>query len=71
MQIDGSEHAWFEDRGPPCTLLAFVDNATSRLMPAMIPPSGSINAGFVKPNSLILPAIWATWASECVLALRA
>jgi hypothetical protein len=27
--------------------------------------------GFVKPNSLILPAIWATWASECVLALRA
>ena len=32
MQIDGSEHAWFEDRGPPCTLLAFVDDATSRLM---------------------------------------
>src|ERR1700730_12579021 len=22
----------FEDRGPPCTLLAFVDDATSRLM---------------------------------------
>jgi hypothetical protein len=22
VQIDGSEHAWFEDRGPPCTLLA-------------------------------------------------
>ena len=20
VQIDGSEHAWFEDRGPPCTL---------------------------------------------------
>src|SRR5690349_8552572 len=32
VQIDGSEHAWFEDRGPPCTLLAFVDDATSRLM---------------------------------------
>src|ERR1700739_3913565 len=31
VQIDGSEHAWFEDRGPPCTLLAFVDDATSRL----------------------------------------
>jgi hypothetical protein len=30
--IDGSEHAWFEDRGPPCTQLAFVDDATSRLM---------------------------------------
>jgi hypothetical protein len=25
VQIDGSEHAWFEDRGPPCTLLAFVN----------------------------------------------
>ena len=32
VQIDGSEHPWFEDRGPPCTLLAFVDDATSRLM---------------------------------------
>jgi len=32
VQIDGSGHAWFEDRGPPCTLLAFVDDATSRLM---------------------------------------
>ena len=32
VQIDGSEHAWFEDRGPPCTLLAFVDDATSRLL---------------------------------------
>ena len=32
VQIDGSEHAWFEDRSPPCTLLAFVDDATSRLL---------------------------------------
>jgi hypothetical protein len=32
VQLDGSEHVWFEDRGPPCTLLAFVDDATSRLM---------------------------------------
>ena len=32
VQIDGSEHWWFEDRGPPCTLLVFVDDATSRLM---------------------------------------
>ena len=31
VQIDGSEHAWFEDRGGMCTLLAFVDDATSRL----------------------------------------
>jgi len=32
VQIDGSEHAWFEDRAPQCTLLVYVDDATSRLM---------------------------------------
>src|SRR5207249_9338368 len=32
VQIDGSEHAWFEDRGPVCTLFVYVDDATSRLM---------------------------------------
>ena len=32
VQIDGSEHAWFEGRGETCTLLAFIDDATSRLM---------------------------------------
>ena len=32
IQIDGCDHAWFEDRGPRCTLLVYVDDATSRLM---------------------------------------
>jgi hypothetical protein len=32
VQIDGSEHAWLEYRGPPCTLPAFGDDAASRLM---------------------------------------
>ena len=32
IQIDGSDHRWFEDRGSPCTLLVFVDDATSTLM---------------------------------------
>ena len=32
VQIDGCEHAWFEDRGPTCTLLVYVDDATSRLL---------------------------------------
>jgi len=32
IQIDGCEHAWFEERGPGCTLLVYVDDATSRLM---------------------------------------
>jgi hypothetical protein len=32
VQIDGSQHCWFEGRGPQCTLLVFIDDATSRLM---------------------------------------
>lgn len=32
IQIDGSEHRWFEHRGDPCTLLVFIDDATGRLM---------------------------------------
>lgn len=32
IQIDGSDHHWFEDRGPACTLLVFVDDASSTLM---------------------------------------
>jgi transposase len=32
VQIDGSDHARFEDRGPACSLLVYVDDATGRLM---------------------------------------
>jgi hypothetical protein len=32
VQVDGSEHWWFETRGPQCTLLVYVDDATSKLM---------------------------------------
>lgn len=31
IQIDGSDHHWFEDRGERCTLLVFIDDATGRL----------------------------------------
>lgn len=31
VQIDGSDHRWFEERGDPCTLLVFIDDATSAL----------------------------------------
>ncbi len=31
-QVDGSPHDWFEGRAPRCTLLVFIDDATSRLM---------------------------------------
>ncbi|MFA1623990.1 ISNCY family transposase [Rhizobium mongolense] len=32
VQIDGSEHRRFEDRGPACSLLVFIDDATGKLM---------------------------------------
>lgn len=45
QQFDGSEHDWFEGRGPKCVLLGYIDDATNRryarfyeyegLMPAM------------------------------------
>ena len=41
VQIDGSEHRWFEDRGEPCSLLVFIDDATSKLMQLRFVPSES------------------------------
>jgi transposase len=32
VQIDGCDHEWFEERGPRCVLLVYVDDATSKLM---------------------------------------
>lgn len=32
VQIDGSEHAWFEGRGDKCTLLVFIDDATGKVL---------------------------------------
>jgi len=32
VQIDGSDHDWFEGRGPKCTLLVYIDDATGQLM---------------------------------------
>jgi hypothetical protein len=32
VQLDGSDHDWFEGRGPRCTLIPFVDDATSRVL---------------------------------------
>jgi transposase len=31
VQIDGSDHEWFEGRGPRCTLLVMIDDATGQL----------------------------------------
>jgi len=41
IQIDGSTHWWFEDRGPKTSLLVFIDDATSRLMQLTMVPTES------------------------------
>ncbi len=46
VQIDGSEHRWFEQRGEPCTLLVFIDDATSKLMQLRFVPSESTSSYF-------------------------
>ena len=46
VQIDGSDHAWFEDRAPACTLLVYVDDATGRLMQLLFVPTESTQAYF-------------------------
>ncbi len=39
VQIDGSPHAWFEDRGPTCTLLAYIDDATGQVQELFFTPA--------------------------------
>lgn len=44
VQIDGSPHAWFEQRAPKCCLIAFIDDASGRLMSARFYPVESTAA---------------------------
>ena len=44
VRIDGSPHEWFEDRGPVCTLIVYVDDATTRLLAAGFFPSETTEA---------------------------
>src|SRR3984885_10866223 len=46
IQIDGSEHRWFEGRADPCTLLVFIDDATGKLMQLRFVPSESTDSYF-------------------------
>ena len=41
IQIDGSPHDWFEGRAPKCTLLVFIDDATSSIVHAELASSES------------------------------
>ncbi len=53
VQVDGSEHRWFEDRGPMCTLLVFIDDATSRLMQLRFAPSESTFSYFAATRTYL------------------
>jgi hypothetical protein len=53
VQIDGCQHWWFEDRGPMCTLLVFIDDATGRLMQLRFVPSESAFAYFLATRGYI------------------
>ena len=46
IQIDGSPHDWFEGRAPRCTMIVFIDDATSRVVYARLVPAETSQAYF-------------------------
>lgn len=46
VQVDGSPHHWFEDRGPSCTLLVYIDDATGKLLHLAFAKSETTSAYF-------------------------
>ena len=44
IQVDGSPHAWFEQRAPRCCLIAFIDDATGQVLAARFCPVESTRA---------------------------
>lgn len=44
IQIDGSHHDWFEERGSRCVLMGYIDDATSRVFGRFYPYEGTIPA---------------------------
>jgi len=44
LQMDGSVHDWFEGRGPKCVLMAYIDDATSRVYGRFYAYEGTIPA---------------------------
>lgn len=44
IQMDGSTHKWFEERGPECTLMAYIDDATNTVFARFYEHEGTIPA---------------------------
>ena len=53
-QLDGSPHDWFEGRAPKCTLLVFIDDATSRLLWLEFVSSESVANLMIATKSYVL-----------------
>jgi transposase len=54
IQIDGSPHDWFEGRGPRCTLIVFIDDATGRLTALRFAPAETTSAYLAALRSDVL-----------------
>jgi transposase len=52
-QIDGSPHDWFEGRGPKCSLLHCIDDATGKMMAAHFAPSEALWPYFALMDSYL------------------
>lgn len=44
IQLDGSHHDWFEGRGPRCVLMAYIDDASSRVFARFYEYEGTVPA---------------------------
>jgi len=44
LQLDGSHHDWFEGRGPRCVLMAYIDDASSRVWARFYAYEGTLPA---------------------------
>lgn len=54
VQVDGSPHTWFEDRGPLCTLLVYIDDATGKLLHLELVESETMTAYFLATKHYLL-----------------
>ena len=57
VQMDGSHHGWFEDRGGPCVLMSYIDDATGEVFGRFYEYEGTIPAmdsfkRYIKKNGL-------------------
>jgi len=53
VQIDGSDHRWFEGRAPACAALVHVDDATSRIMAIHFTHSESAFSYFIATGAYL------------------